>query len=160
MMLPTSCTLSGPLQDVGGLPFTPEGSGDVYEGTLNNTRVSVKRVRVYSGKKTTSFKVRSRPHYTHYLLLLTTPQALYREAVVWKHLAHPNIVPLLGIAPTPLELISEWMPGGVLTEYLKANPNVDRLHLVGASVCGLPHAHPTPSYLVSPMALGISTPAA
>lgn len=51
---------------------------------------------------------------------------------MWKRLAHPNIVPLLGITSTPLQLISEWMPGGDLTEYIKKNPDVDRLDLVGA----------------------------
>ena len=50
---------------------------------------------------------------------------------MWKHLDHQNVVPLLGITSTPLQLISEWMPGGVLTEYIKKNPGVDRLGLVG-----------------------------
>ena len=59
------------------------------------------------------------------------PQTLYQEAVVWKHLAHPNIVPLLGITSTPLQLISEWMPCGGLIEYVREIPDVDRLGLVG-----------------------------
>ena len=50
---------------------------------------------------------------------------------MWKHLAHPNIVPLLGITITPFQLISNWMPGGSLPEYIKKHPDVDRLRLVG-----------------------------
>ena len=50
---------------------------------------------------------------------------------MWKRLAHPNIVPLLGITPTPLQLISEWIPGGALSEHIKRHPSVDRLGLVG-----------------------------
>ena len=50
---------------------------------------------------------------------------------MWKRLEHKNIVPLLGITPTPLQLISDWMPGGDLTEYIKNNPGVDRPDLVG-----------------------------
>jgi serine/threonine protein kinase len=49
---------------------------------------------------------------------------------VWKRLEHPNVVPLLGITPAPLQLISEWMPGGGLPEYIKKTPNADRLGLV------------------------------
>jgi len=50
--------------------------------------------------------------------------------VVWKHLAHPNIVPLLGVTIDPLQLISDRMPGGNLTEYIANNPEADRLRLV------------------------------
>ena len=46
-------------------------------------------------------------------------------------MTHPNIVPLLGITLTPLQLISEWMPGGDLTGHIKDHPDVDRLGLVG-----------------------------
>ena len=72
------------------------------------------------------------------------PQTLYRGAVVWKCLAHPNIVPLLGITIsivpllgmtiTPLQLISEWMPGGDLPEYIEKYPDANRLGLVGISL--------------------------
>lgn len=81
-------------------------------------------------------------------------QALYREAVVWKHLTHPNIVPLLGITPSPLQLVSEWMGGGDLTEYVKRNANVDRLGLVGAPQL-FNDAH-SPSFQLSDVADGLS----
>ena len=51
---------------------------------------------------------------------------------MWKRLEHQNIVPFLGITLTPLQLVSEWMPGGTLAEYIKKNPGTDRLVLVGA----------------------------
>ena len=51
--------------------------------------------------------------------------------VVWKHLKHKNIVPLLGITSAPLRLISEWVSGGDLTEYIRMHPDTDRLRLVG-----------------------------
>ena len=54
------------------------------------------------------------------------------EVVVWKTLCHPNILPLLGVTTTnnQLVMVSEWMANGNITEYLKTNPNVDRLELV------------------------------
>ena len=52
---------------------------------------------------------------------------------MWKHLKHPNIVPFLGaITADPLQLVSEWMPGGNLTEYVTCHSDPDRLSLVGA----------------------------
>ena len=51
-------------------------------------------------------------------------------AVVSKHLVHPNIVPLLGIAVDPYELISDWMPGGDLMGYIDTHPDADRRSLV------------------------------
>ena len=49
---------------------------------------------------------------------------------MWKRLTHPNIVPLIGITSNPLQLVSDWMPGGDLTEYIKKRPDADRLGLV------------------------------
>lgn len=51
---------------------------------------------------------------------------------MWKRLSHPNILSLLGITVAPLQLISNWMSGGDLPEYLKKNPDADRLSLVGS----------------------------
>ena len=56
---------------------------------------------------------------------------------MWKHLTHPNILSLLGITTTPFQLISNWMPGGDLPEYVKQHPDVDRLGLVGLHAVAL-----------------------
>ena len=48
---------------------------------------------------------------------------------MWKHLGHPNVVPLLGVTITPPQLISQWMSGGDLLENVK-RPEVNRLSLV------------------------------
>ena len=58
------------------------------------------------------------------------PQTFYQVAVAWKHLAHPNVVPLLGITTDPLQLVSYWMSGGDLTEYITNYPDANRLSLV------------------------------
>ena len=46
-ILPTSYTLSSDLLNISPDPFAAGGYGDVYEGTLDGSRVCVKRVRVY-----------------------------------------------------------------------------------------------------------------
>ena len=50
---------------------------------------------------------------------------------MWKRLAHPNIVPLLGVTFAPFQSISVWMSGGELSEYISMHPRADRLGLVG-----------------------------
>ena len=52
---------------------------------------------------------------------------------MWKHLNHPNIVPFVGVTFEPLQLVSEWMAGGELREYIKNNPNADLNGLVSQS---------------------------
>ena len=50
-----------------------------------------------------------------------------------ENLAHPNVVPLLGITTDPTQLISDWMPDVDLTGYIVNHPGADRLSLVGVS---------------------------
>ena len=47
-ILPTSDTLSSDLLAIDPHPFTSGGYGDVYAGTLNGSRVCIKRMRVYT----------------------------------------------------------------------------------------------------------------
>ena len=64
---------------------------------------------------------------------------------MWKHLTHPNILPLLGVTVTPFQLISKWMSGGDLPDYLKKNSDADRLGLVGVTpVVLIQHLLPVP----------------
>lgn len=53
---------------------------------------------------------------------------------MWKHLTHPNIVPFRGVTTAPLQLISDWMSGGDLANYINQHPNANRLRLVGPSL--------------------------
>ena len=55
--------------------------------------------------------------------------------VLWKSLNHPNVLGLIGVCPwdgTPdarLTMVSEWMPNGNISEYIKRNDS-QRLQLV------------------------------
>ena len=74
---------------------------------------------------------------------------------------HKNIVPLLGISVTPCQLISEWMPGGDLAEYIGKNPNANRLRLVSVPPLVFePALTSAASYVMSLKAFNFSTPAA
>jgi len=53
---------------------------------------------------------------------------------MWKHLRHPNILPLIGamIDKNRLSLVSEWVDQGNINEYLKPKERgeVNRIELV------------------------------
>ena len=74
-------------------------------------------------------------------------QTLLQVAVVWKYLAHPNIVPFLGVTIDPLRLISDWMSGGDLTGYITNHPDADRFGLVSVPFT-IPYGILTPSLVI------------
>ncbi|KAF9789504.1 kinase-like domain-containing protein, partial [Thelephora terrestris] len=64
-----------------------------------------------------------------------------KGAIVWKHLDHPNIVPFKGVTLDPPQLVSEWMPGGELREYIKKNPSTNLINLLLGVAGGLAYLH-------------------
>ena len=79
---------------------------------------------------------------------------------MWKHLVHPNIVPLLGVTVDPLQLVSDRISGGNLLGYITKYPDSDRLGLVrvpSTALCDV--LTPFASCLISPKASTTSTPA-
>ena len=74
-------------------------------------------------------------------------QSFCKEAVTWKRLSHPNIVPFIGVTLEPLQLVSEWMPGGELRSYVKENPHADLINLVSYLLSTGIWSHPLASYL-------------
>jgi len=87
-------------------------------------------------------------------------QAFHQMAAVWKNLAHPNIVPLLGVTTDPVELVSGWMPDTDLMGYITNHPDAERLNLVSVPFHRTArHADPFPSYPMSRKASITCTPA-
>lgn len=61
--------------------------------------------------------------------------------MAWKHLRHPNILPLLGvtISENRFATISQWMENGNIIEFVRRDHDVNRAALVRASTsdhCG------------------------
>jgi hypothetical protein len=63
-------------------------------------------------------------------------QVFCREAVVWKNLSHPNVLPfigavmVIGVWPEKYEFVSELMENGNISVFIKQNGHVSRLELV------------------------------
>ena len=119
----------------------------MYKGTLDGSRVCIKRVRMYlrgSPEKPTKVHIDAVAFAIHHHSQI--PQAFCQEAVMWKRLKHPNILPLLGITVIPLQLISNWMSNGDLPEYLRRHSDADRLELVCVHpVVLIPRLFPSPA---------------
>ena len=100
---------------------------------LGGEKVCIKVLRVYNAKtddQKQALSVSDIHDPCVVSLALTLWKPFYGEAVVWKRLKHPNVVPFLGVSTTPLQLVSRWMPNGTLTEYVKAKPHANRISLV------------------------------
>ena len=68
--------------------------------------------------------------------LLSFAQRFCREIIAWKHLSHPNILPLLGVSVSAnshyFRILTKWMPNGNVIQYAVSNPKANRLQLVGS----------------------------
>ncbi|EIN03644.1 kinase-like protein, partial [Punctularia strigosozonata HHB-11173 SS5] len=91
------------------------GFADVYRGTFNGKFVALKCMRLH---------------------------VFCREAVVWKRLNHPHIVPFIGIDPSNQAcIVSEWMEHGDVMSYIESHPRANRVQLITDIARGLEYMH-------------------
>ena len=132
MILPSTYEVSGELSRKTNEPIASGGFSDVFKGYNGHENVCIKRLRISAKRDRTLVKQVSHPHnlrpeYYH----LTTLKALCREAVVWKHLNHPNIGLFRGVTFEPPQLVLEWIPGWELRKYIRNSRNQVPIGLVG-----------------------------
>jgi serine/threonine protein kinase len=67
------------------------------------------------------------------LMIVVVAQRFCKEAVTWRSLRHPNVLPLLGVTMSGkvFAMVSEWMANGNINEFVKAHGDVNRFELVG-----------------------------
>ncbi|KAJ7583591.1 kinase-like domain-containing protein, partial [Mycena floridula] len=68
-----------------------------------------------------------------------------REALLWRQLDHPNVLPFLGVslevfAPS-FCLVSPWMSNGNLREYVQLHPDFNRLNAIRDIASGMQYLH-------------------
>ncbi|KAH8830918.1 kinase-like domain-containing protein [Flagelloscypha sp. PMI_526] len=106
------------------------GYADIFRGRSGTQEVCLKRVRV--------FVVSEREKIL---------QEFLNEAIIWRHLRHPNVLPFLGISQTvfPGEtcFVSPFIANGNLVAFLKENPDQDRISLLSQVAKGLQYLHST-----------------
>ncbi|KAJ7938218.1 kinase-like domain-containing protein [Mycena leptocephala] len=95
------------------------GYGDIFRATYGNRIVAMKYMRAV--------------HFMRGADLRRIRLKFCREALVWKDLHHPNILPFLGIDqnsfPSSLCMVSPWMEHGTVMNYIQdhGHTNVDKL---------------------------------
>ncbi|KAJ7920372.1 hypothetical protein B0H13DRAFT_2230772 [Mycena leptocephala] len=106
------------LQTVGERQVAGGTFGDIWKGLVRHQIVSVKIVRLFND-----------------IEVKLAVQNFGREAVIWRQLSHPNVLPFFGLyyLDHRLCLVSPWMPSGNIMEFLKTVPaDTDRPSLVRA----------------------------
>ncbi|KAF9779779.1 kinase-like domain-containing protein [Thelephora terrestris] len=122
-ILPSSHIINGDLTRVGISAIAFGGFADVWQGDQGGNRVCIKVLRI-AVNDTDGLK-----------------KLFFKEAVVWKRLRHPNVVPFLGVTLEPLQFVSEWLPNGTLTHYVTNNPSANRIALLLDVAEGLNYLH-------------------
>ncbi|KAK1224864.1 hypothetical protein PQX77_012214 [Marasmius sp. AFHP31] len=132
-LCPTCLSIQN-VKKIGKYPIAAGGFGDVWKGTIGESSelVCLKIVKVYMSSN---------------LKKLTAKYQ--REAILWRQMKHPNVLPFYGIYQLEVEqiqqlcLISPWMEKGNLVEFLKATKreDIDHYALVFDVASGLAYLH-------------------
>ncbi|KAJ7702085.1 hypothetical protein B0H14DRAFT_2263246, partial [Mycena olivaceomarginata] len=83
---------------------------DIWKTHFHNETVCVKVMRVFETSE-----------------VETLLKGFRKEAIIWRQLTHPNLLPFLGAyflgdTPPRLCLVSPWMENGHIYKYLRSNP--------------------------------------
>ncbi|KAF7350032.1 Protein kinase domain-containing protein [Mycena venus] len=122
---PTCFTLFG-LQKV-GQQVAGGGFGDIWKGLVDGQTVAVKSMRQFMDDD-----------------VRASLKKLGREALIWRQLSHPNLLPFFGLymLDNRLCLISPWMDNGDLKHFLHNAPfDIDRVSLIADVCMGLEYLH-------------------
>ncbi|XP_006459418.1 hypothetical protein AGABI2DRAFT_218607, partial [Agaricus bisporus var. bisporus H97] len=100
----------------------------MFKGEYRKRNICVKAVRVFQKQDNSRLL-----------------QTMAKEAVLWAHLTHGNILPFYGVyiqQPSGrICIISPWMDRGDLSAYLSKFPDTPRLPLVRDVIAGLRYLH-------------------
>ncbi|KAF9257177.1 kinase-like protein [Marasmius fiardii PR-910] len=107
------------------------GFSDIYQGTYQQQLVCLKVIRMFIEDSE-----ERRDKNLH---------EIYHETLLWTQLNHPNILPFLGVNtmlfPGKLALVTPWMVNGSITEFLKVNPDYDKLRAISEIAAGIMYLH-------------------
>ncbi|KAJ7029222.1 hypothetical protein C8F04DRAFT_963156 [Mycena alexandri] len=113
---PTCFTLKG-MEKVGE-QVAGGAFGDIWKGLVSGQNVSVKMMRLFKSEEVqAALQIKD----------------FGREAVIWRQLSHPNVLPFFGLyyLERRLCLVSPWMENGHVLQFLQnAPPDTDRVSLV------------------------------
>ncbi|TDL17541.1 kinase-like protein [Rickenella mellea] len=114
---------------IGKDPMAGGGFADVWKGRFGEKTVALKAFRIFQKK----------PQEKAF-------NALSHEAVIWRQLKHPNILPFYGVFKGDedfdrLCLVSPWMDAGNIMEYIDRRTDCNRITLLADVSSGLEYLH-------------------
>ncbi|THV03350.1 hypothetical protein K435DRAFT_651560 [Dendrothele bispora CBS 962.96] len=130
-VLPPSLFLKHVVRD-GSDALSGGGFADIWKGRFCNKTVCIKVPRMFTASDQKTKDV--------------TAFAFRHEALLWRQLNHPNVLPFLGVnvnlfTPARLCLISPWMENGNIIQYLTNHPGHDLLCTISEIAAGLNYLH-------------------
>ncbi|KAF7374851.1 Calcium-transporting ATPase [Mycena sanguinolenta] len=140
---PTCFTLDG--LEKTGQQVAGGGFGDIWKGFVGGQTVAIKIMRQFADDD-----------------VKASLKKLSREALIWRQLSHPNLLPFFGLYMLEHRpcLISPWMENRDLRLFLRtAPPGLDRVSLIADVAMGVEYLHSqcivhgdlkTPNILVTP----------
>ncbi|KAJ6622329.1 kinase-like domain-containing protein [Mycena sp. CBHHK59/15] len=123
---PRCFALSG--LETSGHQVAAGGSGDIWKGLVRGQSVSVKVMRIFQKADVEA-----------------ALKEFGREALIWRQLSHPNLLPFFGLyyLNARLCLVSPWMVNGNILEFLRKDlvSYADRVSLISDVANGLEYLH-------------------
>ncbi|KAJ7592096.1 kinase-like domain-containing protein [Mycena floridula] len=114
----------------GNRPLSGGGFADVYRGSLKGEQVCLKVLRSFIQTMEMREKL---------------SKDFCQEALVWKQLDHPNLLPFLGVTVELVDrsfsLVSPWMSNGTVMQYLEKNLGLDRLNPIKGIAAAVQYLH-------------------
>jgi len=118
----------------GSVEVESGGFADVSRSMYEGCQVAIKVVRVYVTSDLDAILSVSLRHSIRAVRTVSINglQRFCREGVAWKHLRHPNILPLLGVTMGEhrFALVSEWMENGNINSFIERDHSINRAGLV------------------------------
>ncbi|KZP02198.1 kinase-like protein, partial [Athelia psychrophila] len=100
--------------------------GEVFKGEMAGCVIAVKVLRVYEDSEMSKLL-----------------KSFSREAVIWRQLSHPNVLPFYGVFVNSwkLGLVSPWMKNGDMSHFLAQIGEIDCVPLAIDVAKGLEYLH-------------------
>jgi serine/threonine protein kinase len=132
--------------------------GDVYKGWLEGQSVAVKVMRVFEESDLNALLKVGTWNYTARYMFISIYQEFGQEALIWRQICHPNLLPFFGLYyfQERLCLVSPWMENGHIRAFLKKNTcdNERLLSLASFRISLKCSYEPTPCQILD-VALGL-----